>query len=198
MSQLERLVAELRSFNHVIVIGPQRSGTRIASKILAEELKSTWIPEDEIDVDDIVLAGRWMDVPGARWVMQAPGLTHQVVLIRNLGLVPNKKPPAFVFMHRRMKDILRSERRIEWREHGHHEEEVAKYLQIPAFRKIAERYDDIAAVKLVCWQKIQRPALGELAFDLEYTALAEHRLWIPPARRKRFHAHQTQEASHEA
>ena len=53
----------------VMVTGPQRSGTRIASKILAQEMHLPWVPEEAIDFRDwrkllwrVIDLEKWMQV----------------------------------------------------------------------------------------------------------------------------------------
>jgi hypothetical protein len=48
-----------------------------------------------------------------------------------------------------------------------------------------------AVVKTEAWEKFQRIALGERAFDLNYQSLASHPMWVDQESRKGFTARQT-------
>ena len=82
----------------IIVTGPQRAGSRIASHILAQEIGGVFV--DELDY--------CLPLPD-KAVVQAPFLLKAVVELS--FLLPDAK---FAFMYRKQKDIVASMRRVEW------------------------------------------------------------------------------------
>lgn len=82
----------------IIVTGPQRAGSRIASHILAQEIGGVFV--DELDY-------RLPLPPNA--VVQAPFLLKSVIELSYV--VPNVK---FGFMYRPVEDIVQSMQRIQW------------------------------------------------------------------------------------
>ena len=82
----------------IIVTGPQRSGSRLASYIISRQTKRTFI--DELDYSP--------DIPNNS-VVQAP------FLLKALLEVSFMFPTAqFAFMYRNKADIIKSMERIEW------------------------------------------------------------------------------------
>ena len=82
----------------IIVTGPQRAGSRIASHILCSDLGGVFVDELEY----------CLPLPDNA-VVQAPFLLKSVIELS--FILPDAK---FVFMHRNPKDIVASMRRIEW------------------------------------------------------------------------------------
>jgi hypothetical protein len=83
----------------IFVTGPQRSGTTIAARILATDLKRSYVDESEYTPNVIP--------PNA--VIQAPFIIKSVLELSYLF------PKAhFVFMQRNKDDIVKSMERIEW------------------------------------------------------------------------------------
>ena len=82
----------------IIVTGPQRSGTRIAAHIIAQETGGVFV--DELDY--------CLPLPDNA-VVQAPFLLKGVVELS--FMVPNVQ---FAFMYRNPEDIVASMERIEW------------------------------------------------------------------------------------
>jgi hypothetical protein len=103
MTMLADLVPMLRDAAHtrITVTGPQRSGTTISAKILAEELGYEFISEGCVAVDDLerfYAIFRTRD----RFVLQAPGLCAYA----------HRLPGCFVLVRRSLDDIVRSQDRI--------------------------------------------------------------------------------------
>ena len=82
----------------IIVTGPQRSGTRIAAHIIAEQTGGVFV--DELDY--------CLPLPN-KAVVQAPFLLKSVIELS--FIIPNVR---FAFMYRTPGDIVTSMERIEW------------------------------------------------------------------------------------
>lgn len=155
----------------VLVTGPQRSGTMIASKILAHDLGVSHIDETAFDTHDFQ---RFHDKArnSPQFVMQCPTMAPYVHLIPGV---------LVVWMHRDLQDILRSQRRIEWQ----------PFEQVEKDRYFYHGSHEAAAIKTNAWTRFQRIAIGERAFDLDYDSLQDHPLWIDKEHRVSFAERQT-------
>lgn len=104
----------LKKYNSIVVIGAQRSGTQIASKIMAMALGKAFVHENEFDVHDF---DKMMDMLDST-VVHAPALSHRVLDIPN--------DTGVVFVVRAFKDIIASQERVGW---SHEMAERKKYLR---------------------------------------------------------------------
>lgn len=168
---LYKLVLELMTYNRVIVIGPQRSGTRIATKILAHELKYEYVDETEFAADQYDMF-KGIVRNKDKIVVQAPGLTHRVLQLDKLSNT------ATVFMVRPTVDIIMSQRRIHWPDAG----ELAKYNH-------ETTTGVISVIKFQEYGKLL-PKLKQ-SYTLQYEDLVGHPLFIPKEKRKGFAWNQT-------
>ena len=166
------LVERLKETNtqHIIVSGPQRAGTTIATQMLAQELHFRPVLEEAIGHTNIVkLASLFRNDQGI--VLQAPALSSVVHL---LGA-------TVVFMRRPVAEIIASQKRISWHNEA---DEKAMYFDRSS--------DPIAEVKYRAWDTYQRAKLGVKAFDLDYHSLESHPLWVGSDERRYFNPRQTQ------
>lgn len=200
-------VLEADGRHRIIVTGPQRSGTRIAAKILAHELGYTYVDEDAIGVDNeqafwqLLLPGQTAerDEPG-NWVLQAPGLSHMVhrlpyLVAEAAATAPTGRPEdyAVVWMLRDEIAIVKSELRIGWRQRGFHLVERKKMAEEAAIADYAAKeHASIATCKKAAWLGRQKTLLGDHAHGLHYDALEGHQLWVPAVLREKFHHDQTE------
>src|SRR5579872_7158233 len=168
MSSLAEIVSSLRSYEQIIVSGPQRAGTTIAAKILAGELGYRNVPEEEVGVNDVVRLVELYRV-GRRFVVQGPGFCPYVHLL----------PGAVVLMRRPVEEIVRSQARIRWLQE---KAELAGYFTTEG---------PISQVKYEAWDRFQKPRLAERALELDYHSLAAHPLWLEQEQRQTFHPRQT-------
>lgn len=174
---LDELVPLLKPYAAVLVTGPQRSGTTIGAKILAQELGYRYVDETEFGIHDPHRA--YMLMKEGNVVLHAPGLCHVAdQFTRRLNY-------AVVVMRRPIEDIAKSERRIDWRT-------AYGGLNLQAEKtKYAERFgiygDNIALIKYYCWDTLQEQTC--VSFDLEYETLRGHPLWKDE--RKEFAPRQT-------
>lgn len=160
---------QLSPFSRVVVTGPQRSGTRITSKMIAYDLDRPWVQEEEFGVDDVVrFCTHIYQTP---CVIQAPAVSYMVH-----GLT--RKDVAVVFMRRPLQEILESERRIRW-SHGDYE-----------LTKNFRREGHPALAKEKNWE-FQRFLLGTRAFDMHFSELVGHEMYVEPNKRAAFSHNQT-------
>jgi hypothetical protein len=154
----------------IIVTGPQRSGTTVASKALAADLRIPFVPETEFDTHD---EGRFREILSTRkeFVIQAPTMSPYVHKMRDCEVV---------WMRRDLADVHRSQSRIAW---VGEQEERDRYFD--------HSKDPIAMVKTRAWDLFQRSELEESAFDMDYESLRGHRLWVDADSRTNFESRQT-------
>ncbi len=87
-------MAKLEKYDSIIVVGAQRSGTQIVSKIIAEETCKQFVHEREYDVHDFDKMLSLID----NSVIHCPALTHKI------GAMPPYV--AIVFVVRDFNDII--------------------------------------------------------------------------------------------
>jgi len=155
----------------IVVTGPQRSGTRIAAKMIAADTGHAFVDEMEFAIKD---------VEAFRAVFQRDNIVAQAPhMLKDLV----DDPPAGIFvvlMRRELEDIHASERRIRWAEvYGGNVTELAKFGLTEG---------DPASVKYGYWDSHPKsvPIL-----ELEYEALRRHPLWVPDEQRRDFGPLQT-------
>ena len=153
-----------------MVVGCQRSGTMIASKILAEYFEADWL--DEFDVLPTV-RGAWrlqklFDNGITNLVVQCPVALKDWE--RFYSYVPNIK---FVFIHRNKEDILNSMRRIEWLKDDH-PDDWEEFMS----NQVDEMRDR--------WEDLKERVPQEFWRELQYEDFKEHPLFIPKEERTNF------------
>ena len=154
----------------LLVVGCQRSGTMLASKIFADYFDAHWL--DEFDV---------LPLKRGAWGLEAlyrGGLTNLVVqcpcAIQYWELfytaVPNIK---FVFIHRDKEDILNSMKRIEWLKDDHPndwEEFLSKHI------------DNM----YLYWEHLKERVPEEFWKEMHYNDFKDHPFFIPKEERTNF------------
>lgn len=168
-------VGEFIGLGHsqIIVTGPQRSGTTIATKMLAHALLFDPLTEEEINLRDLGMLSKLLR-DRDRFVLQAP----------SLSAVCHRLNVPIVFMRRSLIDIVQSQRRINWQEENYEKRQYFYTGPKP-----------IAQVKYEAWDRFQKPELGELAFDVDYESLRSHPLWVDQEARRDFGPRQTEPIS---
>ena len=171
-NSLAAVVEQARAFRKVLVTGPQRSGTTIATKILAFELGYRSVSEKDIKTHSLWrLHKRLLSL--RREVIQGPcfgSICHYIDTPKTL----------VVFMRRDVNEIVRSEQRIGW----HAQQwELANYFRDSG---------TISAVRYECWEKYQQQLMEVPWIELEQASLAGHRLWVESDKRRHFSDHQTE------
>lgn len=170
------MFAWLAKYQKVIVTGPHRAGTRVCAQMIAHDTGHRFVDESEIHFDSL-----WRAVPLLRnetpMVIQAPALcryAHTLSALRPDDI-------AVVMMRRDVGQILASQGRIGW---AWTPAELARY-------DLGEGV--IAEVKYRFWEEHQKPLIRH-AFDIEYSSLSAHPLWLPDEQRRGFAARQTHAA----
>jgi hypothetical protein len=105
MSELEEIVEGFREYDNIVVTGPQRSGTQIASRIIADILDWRFVAEirfrKNFDHDTYYL--KWVTSPEMKaTVLQCPRISHACHLMPKTTLV--------VFMIRDVEHIVASDK----------------------------------------------------------------------------------------
>lgn len=176
--ELKTLIPLLKSYKTIVVAGPQRSGTTIATHILAIELGYKEIDEAEFGVDNLVKFIPILNSPEPK-VIQAPGLSSVLHLLKSPDV-------AVVFMLRNTYEIISSGDRIGWN-FLFDKSEADKY-----FYAGPPRHSSI--VKVSAWENYQKKALQERGFTLDYESMKDNPLWIDKSKRLNFHPKQIHES----
>jgi len=160
----------LRPFNKIVVTGPQRSGTRICARMIAKDLRKTYVSEAKVGISVWPLLEKMVKTR-KNFVVQCPGLCRYVHELSGC------KDTAIVLMRRSIEDIIQSQERIKWKSEP---EEIERYIDA----SLEDISPPIAKVKYRFWDIYQREKLGDRAFEIEYESLSEHPMWVPKELRK--------------
>lgn len=171
MGNLSEVINFCKKYSHIVVTGPQRSGTTIASKILAYDLGYKQFREEDIRNHSLRLLYGILRKK-IKAVIQAPGLASVCHFLDSPGL-------GVVFMRRNPKDILSSQERIMWR-----------------FNDVNLNYyfcdkGEIARVRYKAWENHQKKVMKAKWIELSYSAMEGHPLWVRSEDRKGFGPRQT-------
>ena len=160
----------LDEFRHILVTGPQRSGTTIAARMLAHDLGYKYVDERKVGVRSY--AGLFSELNRDRCsIIQGPCYSSDCHWI-------DTEETAVVFMIRDTDDIEASQKRIDWQEE---EIELANYYK---------NRGKIATVRYYAWHNFQKEAMRVPYFELDYESLSSHPLWIEKPERTEFHKRQ--------
>lgn len=200
---LLEIVEGFRKYDRVVITGPQRSGTHIAAKIVADVLGWPDIEENYITMGQHHRRNkrgshdenyfRWVSEPKTRHqVLQCPSISHACHLTPKGTLV--------VFMLRGVEEIIASDKH-----------RIAKYKQGPwagpkrwgtpvqsVFTSKAMQYSKLfynrtpidkwetPAVVYDVWNNTQKGFDFDY-YEMDYNLLKEHKLWLPlEVRREEF------------
>jgi hypothetical protein len=165
----------LAHFDVVLITGPQRSGTTICTRMVAQDTGSRYVDEAEYGFHDEDV-WRALITAGSGIAVHCPAMCH---VIHEFAA---DERVAVIMMRRDLRDIIASQERIGWTEREE-PRELAKY---------GTAYGPIALVKWDHWERGQRDLfpMGR-RFEIEYESLAGHPLWIPRPQRTHFGHRQT-------
>jgi len=159
----------LAGFRAILVTGPQRSGTCITARCIAQDLGYKYVDEDDIGWRDASQnkENRLLAITqeGQGIVVQAPACAHICTVIGTQDDV------AVVFVMRQVEDILASQERIGW---PYEDVELNKYPE-------EYRLGTAAETKYAYWEGVQKPLIRH-PFEVEYESLRGHPLWIEDRR----------------
>ena len=170
----------LSDYNCILVTGPQRSGTRIATQMIALDTGHTCLEEETFNVHDEQHFQALLSEH--RVVVQCPTMCHTIHEYAGDGTL-------VVLLMRDTGDILASEQRIEWTNGPYHE--LMNYgMSSRQARSYRLRGGEIAPIKYAHWREHQRDLIEDY-IELEYESLAGHPLWVPKKQRADFGVRQT-------
>lgn len=168
---LEQVIPALRGYKKILITGPQRSGTTIASKIIAKRLSLPWMKEESVDVDNLEKFFE-MHFKKKKYVLQAPALCH----------VCHELPvDAVVFMWRPNSEIEKSASRVNW--------EFDRYEALKYF--YSQSKTPSWNIKKMIWKVFQSRVVRN-GFTLSYRSLKTDVLFVEKKRRKKFDVRQTE------
>ena len=173
------LFSHFSEYENIVVIGPQRSGTTIAAKMIANDTGKRFV--DEVEVSPIKKDIDKLFHNNTNFVLQG------AVLFPNCHKTfYDKENTAIVVMKRDITDITTSQNKI-WNRGGEEERERSYY---PG----SDPNLPISQIKYDFWYKHQKHLLSN-TFEIEYESLSTHPLWVPKEKRSygaRWHGKQTQ------
>lgn len=166
----------LGEFSRILVTGPQRSGTTIATRMIAADLGYEFMPEEAFGAQNEV---RWRELVRSmkNAVLQCPAMCRYV---HEFGAEDDL---AAVLMLRPVDEIIGSQKRIGW---THEAEERQRYVDLPYAQDVS-----ISVTKYSYWVQHQR-ALIKHHYEVAYSSLAPHTLWTPEEMRWNFGPRQTE------
>jgi len=153
---------ELKSFSKIVVVGSQRSGTRIGAHCISESLNLRYVDETEIHTDSFYSL-YLLITEQDNFVVQCPAINWRIHMLGQMDIV-------VVFMLRDTDDILASMQRIGWDQTWGRLEEMF-YSMYPWNITLPEK-------KQRYWFNYQKALIVD-AFEIEYESLSEHPLWVP-------------------
>jgi len=157
----------LRGRRIILVVGPQRAGTTIASVMIANDLDYEYLRSEDFGSWEVFLGNR-----NKPCVIRCPEYTAKAHWHTNVDLL------AVVIIRRPVMEIIASQERVGW---GF---EVAEMLNYPGYKP------PVSKAKYDYWDNVQKYVLGDSAFEIEYKSLIAHPMWIPPERRQDFYTAQ--------
>jgi Cupin-like domain len=156
----------LAAHPRILVTGPQRAGTTIASRMIAHDTGHRCVDEAEFGVYDVRAWRRLLELD--RVVIQCP---HMLKLIVD----EPREDVLVVLMRRALADIHASEQRIGWEENYRgNSAELAPF---------GRTLGSSAEIKYAYWQgNVKPPHFVELSYE----TLRDHPFYVPAARRASF------------
>jgi len=198
MSELEDIVEGFKKHKQVVVTGPQRSGTQIAGRIIADILDWEFVDEREMCIPYVKHDTRyfdWMALPKVPTVLQCPRISHVCH--------QTPKPTLVVFMMRDVEEIIASDKhRVEtYRRYSmkKHKSVAVKSVFIEKGHQYSNTFYDgvLSGVEEVpqrvydVWNTIQKQYDFNW-YELDYNILEQHPLWVPLNDRRRYFTTGTQ------
>jgi hypothetical protein len=164
----------LSTFERIFVTGPQRSGTRICAKMISHDTGYEFIDETRISMDSVYGFSSFLESK-RKYVIQCPTLCRYIHFLAS-------KEDAVVLMRRNCKDIVQSQKRIEW------SKEWLELMRYDRSRGI------ISEIKYDFWEKNQKKKIQN-NYEIEYDSLRTHPFWIDKKERGNFSAMQIEKTS---
>jgi hypothetical protein len=172
-------IEKLRESNkNIILTGAQRSGTRIATRMIAQDLGILYVDERAYKIfNDRKFASLFANKK-ERFVVQSPAMSHICHTIEDA---------IIVFMTRDIYDILKSQERLGWKP----ETELGQQTPcLDRFPELVKPWQPACVMKRIVWEAAQKP-LDDERYSVEYESLSEHPLWVDKEERTDFRIAQT-------
>lgn len=146
-----KAIDRIKPFRKIFVTGPQRSGTRVAAKIIAHDFSLRYVDEAVIEGRDRDLAMSWI-ANRNHFVLQCPGLAAWLLKFSYYNDI------LIIWMKRDIDDINKSMQRISWSHHiAFHKEMIWKKYQRPQIKNYIElEYESLSNHRL--WVPKERRA----------------------------------------
>jgi hypothetical protein len=153
-----------KNFKKIVVTGPQRSGTRIAAKMISFDLGYEMVDESMFGTHydqqfRNILRNR------KNIVVHAPAMSHIAHTLDD--------DVAVVFMIRVKEDIIQSEKRIRWPD-SENDREIEKYCDLKSYydNKLEKSCD----VKVSVWTNYQKKLIKH-SYEVFFDSLKGHPLY---------------------
>lgn len=176
-STLNAALKGLGIYNKILVTGPQRSGTTIASQIIAAEVSKRCIDERDYGYHDPIAFRSFVESEESL-VIQCPNFAHIIERFASESI-------CVVFMHRDPRAIIASQKRVDWKSASYQ-----RRLYRGKVPYVINWLTPICVIKILYWHLHQKFHVIH-SIDLAYEDLSQHRLWIDSHRRQAFAAKQT-------
>jgi len=178
----------LENFSKIIVTGPQRAGTTIASKIIAQDLGYRFVDEgDEGGIGTGLSRIKEFLNHNKNVVVQCPILACMAHGIHAF----DRQNIVIVYMRRSPKDIEKSQERINWHWDAAEKKQIKEMVSQNKIKINIDYNKMVSEVKYFFWDTFQKPKISNY-YDLDYESLSDHPLWLDKENRKGFSAKQTE------
>jgi hypothetical protein len=157
---------EFKQYRYVFVTGPQRSGTTICARIIADESGLTYVDEEDFGIHDGLqdyLKGK------TGLVVQCPAMARWIHEIAG-------KDDLVVWMRRFTQAVIKSQQRVNWDD----SKERAKYKDVPHLNTARP----IVEIKNEYW-RMQRKEIANYT-EVRYESLHKYNLFVPTGKRTKF------------
>ncbi len=166
----------LLPFAPIVVTGPQRSGTRIISKMIAYDIGYKFVDERDIGNDRMDLLEKYLRI--GKVVVQCPAMMNRITELRFPNIL-------IAVVQRQIKDIVASEKRIGW-------DGVLKEKEL---KKYGYTSGVISSIKYKYFNDVQKAILTKQSMaytEIRYDIIKDHPLFIPTEKRIGFAWDQTE------
>lgn len=188
-SELSSVITFCRSYDRVLVTGSQRSGTTIAARMIASDLRWTFVEEGEVNVNDLGKARQLIENE-RHFVLQIPNLLLRMDEIREFLM---ERRVGVVAMRRPFQEVMASRKRINHPKRDPASQELKQDL-IDRAKLIGAIFSDPEAflsrdVPLMEFRQLYVQhyliCLPEVAV-LDYRNLEGHPMWLQKSQRMNF------------
>lgn len=185
MSELEDIVKGFKEYKNIVVTGPQRSGTQIAARIIADILNWDFVGEQTLFVKGFKHSDcyfKWVNNTEMKtMVLQCPSISHECHL--------TPKPTLVVFMMREVEEIVASDKhrtdtfttispnngkvvnvKSVFIQKGKQYAKLFYDRERSSIEEVPQRVYDV-------WNNVQKKADFSW-YELEYNKLEQHQFWL--------------------